>query len=438
MTQDEPQEPIAKSRGVWEVLRVYPDFRRLYFARLISQFGDWFNLLAIFMLLGESNGDMQRAMPLAFVLVLKIFPNFLLGPIAGVLADRLDRRKIQIVCNILAAVVVLGFLPAGGAGVVLWIYILTLLQVSISAFYEPARQAILPNLVAKEDLLTANALYSVTWSAMFALGSMAGGLTLAFFGWEVAILIDAASYLVAALILLRIQYREKPIRHPREGKGGWKRLTGIEDMIEGLRYIRSEPPVFQVILAKFGWGSMGAITLFLTLFGQRDIYHIAGEGEDAVVLGTSYLWFCRAVGTGIGPLLARAFAGEDDHKLRLTISLGFFLALLLYVLLPFAPNAWIGGAMVLVAHIGGSAIWVICTVLLMKTVPDRFRGRTFAAELGLVMLASSMSNLVYAFLLDYTGLSLHQVLWIACAVCLIPALNWSLRARHITTQPQVF
>ena len=425
-------EQEAKSKGIWEVLRAYPDFRRLYLARLISQFGDWFNLLAIFELLGRSEGSVEKAMPLALVLVLKIFPNFLLGPIAGVIADRLDRRRIQIVCNLLAALVVLVFLPVGEAGAIFWIYILTLLQVSISAFYEPARQAILPNLVAKEDLLTANALYSVSWSAMYAAGSMAGGVTLYFFGWEVAILVDAASYVVAALILMRIQFRQKPIPHERTDKGGWMRLTGIEDMIEGLRYIRSEPEVLQVILAKFGWGSMGAITLFLTLLGHQELYHISGEGERAKVLGTSYLWFCRAIGTGVGPLLARAFAGENDHKLRTSITIGFFLAILLYSLLPFAPNPWIGGAMVLIAHFGGSAIWVVCTVLLMKTVPDRFRGRTFAAELGLVMLASSMSNLVYAWLLDHTDLGLYGVLWIACAVCLIPALNWAFRSRRMT------
>ncbi|MEZ5987604.1 MAG: MFS transporter [Planctomycetota bacterium] len=412
----------ARQRGPLEVLRRYPDFRRLYLARLISQFGDWFNLLAILHLLGNGGDDVRAAMPLAVVFVLKIFPNFLFGPIAGVLADRLDRRRIQITCNVLAAGVVLVFLTVGEAAPHWQIYLLSLLQVSISAFYEPARQAILPNLVPREDLLTANALYSVTWSAMYALGSTAGGVTVHFLGWEAAIVVDACTYLVAAWILLGIRHRGRPRARPA-AQPSLAAMLGLRDIVEGLAYRRANGPVRRIILAKFGWGSMGAISLFLTLLGHRRMYELGGGAE----LGVAYLWFFRAIGTGVGPFLARWYGGDDERRLRRAISLGFVVALSMYALLPLAPDRWTGGLMVMVAHFGGSAIWVTCTVLLMRVVPDELRGRTFAAELGLTMLSSSLSNLAYAALFDYGGLSLDAVIVTACAFCALPALAWMAR-----------
>ena len=407
---------------LWRVYRDNLDFQKLYVARLISQFGDWFNLMAIVHLLGKDNGP---PLALAFVFILKIFPYFLLGPIAGVAADRFDRKKIQIACNLAAACVVLLLLLTGESGSHFFIFAITFAQVSISAFYEPARQAILPDTVPEEDLVSANALYSVTWSIMFALGSVAGGIAVSFLGWKLAVIIDSATYVISALILSRMTWTPA-VQRVRKKIGKLAGLLDFTDFKEGVRYIHGNKEVRQVILAKFGWGSMGAISLFLTLLGRDETYRIQGHET----LGITYLWFCRALGTAVGPLLATAYAGNDIAKLRRTISAGFFTAIPLYVALSFVDVWWLGGICVLIAHFGGSAIWVMCTLLLMKIVPDEYRGRTFAAEFGLVMLSSTLSLLCYGLLLQHTGLGLSNVLRIACAVCCIPAILFALSNRR--------
>jgi len=417
-------------RTLFQAFRDNEDWRRLYAARTVSLFGDWFNALAIVHLLGRGRYD--SALPLAVVFALKQLPVFLFGPLAGVVADRFNRKKILISCDLLASVIVLFFLLAGHAGSDSWLYVLTAAQITIAAFAEPARQALTPSLVRREDLLSANTLSSATWSTMFTLGSAAGSLVLAAVGWEAAILLDACTYVVSAWILtgLPIRATDAPARPPRdsgEGAGALSRLLGLEDVKEGLRYIAGDRRVFRLILVKFGWGSMGAITLFLTLLGASEGFRLGGSAD----LGIGFLWTCRGIGTGLGPFLARGWAGGDPRRLEHSLTLAFFGAPLVYMGVALSGTWWLAGFLVFLAHLGGSTLWVISTVLLQMTVPPEVRGRTFAAELGLVMLSSTGSHLVYASLLDFGGLGLTATMLCASTLCLIPAVLWLWSGRKL-------
>jgi MFS family permease len=417
-----------KKKGFFSVFQRNPHWRRLYLARTISLFGDWFNALAIIHLLG--NGERASALALAVVFVLKQLPVFLLGPIAGVVADRAHRKIILITCDLLAAVTVLCFLLVE-KGNLLPIYILTALQISLAAFAEPARQALTPTLVGMDDLLEANALSSATWSLMFTLGSALGALVLALVGWQAAITIDAITYLISASLLLGLPYHltHAPRRLQTKAKG-LLALLGWDDIREGLRFIRHHPDVRRIILVKFGWGSMGAVSLFLTLLGAENAFRLQGSAD----LGIGFLWMCRGLGTGIGPFIARWYAGNSQDRLQKTLTFAFFVAPLLYLAVALSPNPWMAGAFVFFAHLGGSTLWVISTVLLQQIVPEHVRGRTFAAELGLVMLSSATSQVLYALLMDKGGLSLQYTILLAATLCLIPAALWFQSRKRLASQ----
>ena len=126
-------------------------------------------------------------------------------------------------------------------------------------------------------------------------------------------------------------------------------------------------------------------------------------------------------------MIARRFAEGDERRLRTSIVIGFVFSLAFYFVLVFVETPWIAGLSVLVAHTGGATVWVMSTVLLQQMVPSGFRGRTFATELGLVMLVSSASYLGYAIVMDYGGLSPGVTVAIAATVCAGPAILWSLR-----------
>ena len=174
--------------GYVELIRGNANFRMLYLARLVSLFGDWFNLLAALALLRAIGADSAGAF--GGVLILKMLPSALLAPVAGVVADRVSRRSLMIVADVVRAVIVAGMLS------VLWypepmvVYVLLGLQSAVSVFFEPARSAMLPDIVSPEELTAANALGAATWSTMLALGSAIGGVFTATVGWHAGRALD--------------------------------------------------------------------------------------------------------------------------------------------------------------------------------------------------------------------------------------------------------
>lgn len=188
-------------------LRTNPKFRQLWGATIVSQMGDWFNYIAIFVLLNDLTGSGQAV---SWFLVAKFLPTTLLGPVAGVVADRFSRKKIMVGCDLLRGVVVLGYLYGGQSSQVWCIYLLAFLQESIWTFNHPARQAAIPDVCAKEDLNLANGLFGATWSINLAVGAALGGFVTAWFGWEKAIILDALTFCGSAFLISRVPLIARP------------------------------------------------------------------------------------------------------------------------------------------------------------------------------------------------------------------------------------
>ncbi|HKZ02041.1 MAG TPA: MFS transporter, partial [Pyrinomonadaceae bacterium] len=149
--------------GYIELLRQNRAFRQLWLGQVVSQIGDWFNTIALYTIILNLTGSGRDV---GLLLVARFVPSFLFGPLSGVIADRFSRRSIMIISDLLRALVVLGFLFVRRADQLWIIYALTVLQLGLSTFFEPAKTAAIPSIVSDRELVPANAISSVTWSVM--------------------------------------------------------------------------------------------------------------------------------------------------------------------------------------------------------------------------------------------------------------------------------
>lgn len=397
------------------LLRRNRNFRLLYIGQTISQLGDWFNTVAVYALLLDLTGS---ATAVAWMLIVQMLPIALVGPLAGVVVDRLNRRRIMMAADLVRGCVILGLLLVRRADQVWIAYVVTALAVTAQAFFEPARTATIPNVTSADELLPANALSSATWSAMLAIGASVGGLVTAAFGRNVAFAVNAASFFVSCVFIASTRYDSTP--PVRSRLKGWAALTGASDLADGVRYIRASSHVAALMFVKAGWGLAGGILLLLTIFGQR-VFPVGGSAAA----GIGVLYGARGIGAALGPILLRFILGQKPAALRRAIGPAYFVIGVFYAALSGAPGLFTAAVCVLLAHFGGSILWVFSTVLLQMEVPDAFRGRVFAAELALVTLTSSASSYLTGHALDGGASPRSVSLWLG-ALFFIPGILWLL------------
>jgi MFS family permease len=407
------------------LLRQNRNFRLLYTGQTISQLGDWFNTVAVFALVLDLTGS---ATMVAWMLIVQFLPVALVSPVAGVVVDRFDRRKLMIAADVVRGVLILGLFLVRRPEHVWIAYAVMALTVSATSFFEPARTATIPNVTSDRELLPANALSSATWSAMLALGASIGGIVTAIAGRNVAFAINALSFFASAYFIAQTRYDSTP--PPASPLSGWYALTGIPDLLEGLRYVRARAHVAALMFVKAGWGLAGGVLLLLTVFGQR-VFPVGGS----TAAGIGVLYGARGIGAALGPIALRWILGQQPAGLRRSIGPAYFIVGVFYVALALAPTLPWAALSVLLAHFGGAALWVFSTVLLQIEVPDRFRGRVFAAELALVTLTSSVSSYLTGYGLDQAGWSPRRMALVLGVLFCVPGVIWLLIESRWGTSP---
>lgn len=382
------------------LLQRNPNFRNLWLARVVSNLGDWFNLLASATLIASLSG---AGTAISFLFLARFLPLFFMSPFAGVLADRFDRRKLMIATDLLRAVTVLSFLFVDRPERIWLLYVLTALQFVFSAVFTPAQQAYLPAVVDKEDLVTANALDSLTWSTMLAIGALLGGLATAFLGVQTAFILDALTFVVAAWFVARV---------PVVSRGGAQQAgskstvrSGLFEIVEGMRYLWGQPVLLIFALVKAGgslvWGGINVLEIPLA----EQAFPLNGNGT----LSLGLIYAAVGIGTGFGPIIARAWLGDSYASLLKAITIGYVAMTLGIFGLALAPNlGWVLAATT-VRGIGTGLIWVFSAVLLQILIPNRLRGRVFAFEFAALTLTQSASTLWAGVAYDNLGLTLSQV-----------------------------
>jgi MFS family permease len=401
--------------GYGELIRGNRNFRYLWFGQIVSLLGDWFNLIASASLVAMLT---QSGFAVGGLFVVRMLAPFLVSPIAGVAADRYNRKHILIITDVTRAVTVFGFLLVRDAGHVWLLYALTAIQLAISGFFFPTRTAILPDLVPSRGIGAANALSSATWSVMLALGAAIGGLVSGYWGIYPAFIIDGLTFLLSALLIAQIRLDLKPALGASDKTIG----ASLGQYLDGLRYLGEHTDTLVIALHK--------AAIALIMFSGFQVVQVA-ISEDVFVIGIGggislgLMFGINGVGTGIGPILARRFTGDRDRSLRMAILLGYFIGALGLAITGTLINFGTVLFGTLLRGVGGGIIWVFSTQLLLQLAPAHIRGRIFATEFAIFTLASAVGASLAGALLD-SSLGLSGLIWWMAGLSLIPAALWAL------------
>ncbi len=413
-----PREEVS-IRAYGRLLRSNRNFRRLWVAQIVSELGDWFYTIAIYTLLLGFTG---RAQSLGMALALQVLPPALAGPSAGVVNDRMRRKRVMIASDLVRAVVVVSMILVRTREMVWIAYPLLVAEAFMIGFFEPARNSVIPNIVRRDEVIVANTLASITWSFDLAIGATLGGVILAYTSRETVFVLNALSFVASAVLIGGMKFDEPHAEGPRLRP---KELVDYSPVVEGVRYMRSRPRLLATVFVKFGLGLfIGATWVTYALMGERMFAVHIGPAARGGVLGMSLLIGARGVGALIGPLGAANWAGQHDERLRRGIMGGFVAAAIGVGALAVAPNVWVAILCVIVAHCGGSVIWTFSTTMLQLNSDDQFRGRLFAADLALCMIAIAVTSYAASAMVD-AGVGLRTLAAYIGLFLALPVAWWA-------------
>lgn len=405
------------------LLRNNRNYRLLWFGYLISQFGDWFNLIASAAVIANITKD---GTSLSYLFLARFLPLFFFSPFAGLLADKFDRRYLMVVSDILRALTVLGFIFVREPSQVWIFYVLTIVQFVLSALFVPARSAVVANVVRDKDLIVANALDSVTWSSTLAIGAMVGGLATAVLGTNLAFILDALTYFASAWLIYLVQLPPLP---PKENPAGsWSQSL---EFIEGLKFLWLKPALFGLTLVKAGgaliWGGINVLEVNYASQIFPIIFTLPGYEEPIGADGSvtlAIIYTLSGIGTGVGPIILRRIFGDIPEKMLWGITLSFlFLSFGIWGVSS-STTIWIFCFFTILRTLGSGGLWVFSAALLQIFVPDYVRGRVFALEFALLTLMQSLSIYWAGFAQDSWHLSVPAVTFSLGVVGFVVTILW--------------
>jgi len=381
--------------GFAQLLATNRNYRFAWMGQIVSEVGDHFNNIAVLSLAIQ---ETHSGAIIAGLMLSRAIPAVLVGPIAGVLLDRFDRKRIMIASDLVRGFIALGFIPAIGHHQVWMLYVLSSLLMVASPFFTSGRSAILPSIATKDELHTANSLTQTTGWMTLAVGAYFGGTSAARFGYELAFVYNSLSFFFSAFCIARMR---SPDGHFRAGRQGGLNETTVarpwHEYREGLKYMVGAPLILGIGLISVGWASGGgAAQVLFTLFSELVFKRGAqGLGQLWGVAGVGLL-----VGGYIGNRLGKRIHFEHYKKIV------FFCYLLhgaAYVAFSQMPS-W-GWALFFMAL--SRATVAVSSILnwsnLLRHVDNRYRGRVFStietmnwSTMMLSMLGAGMASQHYS------------------------------------------
>jgi len=404
-----------------KLLRGNANFRRLWIAQIISEVGDWFYMVALYAMLLEFTG---RAELLGIAFVLQVLPQALTSPVAGVINDRLRRQRVMIFSDLARAVIVSCMLLVRSPQMIWLVYPLLALETAMWGLFEPARNAVIPNIVADEEIIIANTLSSTTWSFNLFVGSALGGAVAAFLGRDAVYTLNGMSFLASAFLISRMRFAEPhteslpPLR--------WRDLVDYSPILEGVRYVRRQAPLAVAVFVKAGLGVTGASWVIFPIMG-RYVFPVKGHGIDperGALLGMSLLMGARGLGALMGPVLTAPWVQQHPQRLRVGIMAGFFLYSAGYIGLKFIQDPSLAYVVVTLSHMGGAMVWVFSSTLLQLMTDDKFRGRVFAAELSFCTIVLAITAYLAGVLID-RGVDVRTIALATGALTAMSGVVWA-------------
>ena len=370
------------------------NYRYTWFGQIVSEAGDHFNNVAVLSLAVQ---ETHSGAVIAAIMLSRAIPAILVGPLAGVLLDRFDRRRIMIASDLVRGVVALGFILAIGYRQTWLLYVLSALLMIASPFFTSGRSAILPSIATEDELHTANSLTQTTGWMTLALGAFFGGTTVARFGYQIAFIFNSLSFFFSAMCIANLRSGRGHFRAERRTLDETRVARPWHEYREGLGYMVKTPLILGIALIGVGWASGGgAAQVLFTLFSEL----VFKRGAE---------WLGELWGiAGVGLLIGGVFANWLGKRIRFeSYKKTVFFVYLLH-----------GGAYVVFSQMRhwGWALAFMClsrasvavsSVLnwsrLLKHVDDRFRGRVFStvetmnwSTMMLSMMAAGMASQHYS------------------------------------------
>lgn len=392
------------------LLRKNKNYRRLWAAQAISNFGDWFGLLALYTLIGTYS---DSEFLLGLIIVVKMLSLAVFSPLAGYITDRFNRRKLMILCDILRAIAVLGILFVQTESMLWLAFVLTSFQMMISAIFEPAKTASIPNVASKEDLVNANIISTATWSIIFTSGMAIGGFATELLGIKTVFILDAGTYLLSSWFIYKAVIPQTEMTEEEKEKTK-NPLVGI---IDGAKYLIENPQVLRPSIAKGTSSSfLGGLVYMLIIISEE----ILMMGS----IGLGLLYAARGFGTGIGPIIGRRLF-RDEKDWVMVMGVAIFTSGVMYVMVGFVDAIWVMILFVLLAHTASGANWVKSTVLLQKRTIDVFRGRVFSTEWLLFTIMNSISVVCASLILEYQIMNVKDLMLVYGVLMGLTGIWWS-------------
>jgi MFS family permease len=359
---DKPHQVSDKSRFL--PLK-YPDFGKLLTGQLVSNIGSQFSYIAILFLVYDLTGDIYA---MALLSMAQAIPMILIGPWAGVIVDKVDRKYAMAFADIGQAIaIILIPLTSNFSNRVIWIICIAFCNAVFARFFYPARGASIPKLVDdNKDLLAANSLSVGTYQVSALLGPMAAGIIIGTMGYDIPFFIDGISFLFSAVCILYIKMSLKADNPSTKNP--------IKDLILGGRYIIEFLPLLYLLIIFSALMFAGGASMVLIVPYLETEHGLTEQGTRELIFG-----FMVACSAALGLVIAFLLSRKKRIARPITlITWTLILAGIILVIFGSAPNLWIVG----LAWIGFGAIEVFIGIplqtLTQETVPDKLRGRIFS------------------------------------------------------------
>lgn len=425
------EEATPASTGAYRRILGNQKFRRLWYAQFVSGIGDWLVIGFLIPLVTKLTGGSSFAV--AGILIAKIIPALVLSSFTGVFVDRFDRRKVMITADVVRALLALVLVVTNSVWV---IYLVVLLMETASLFFWPARNSLIPYLVAEEDIVSANGLAYTTQQASMLIGLTAAAGILAGFeaavravlaaqlpivhqlvmfakpallGPRAGVILDSLTFVFSALMITSIHIAARP---PLREEHLDASLIG-RDVIESFRFLGAHRELRGLLvtigLAILGGGAIipvGATYVQQNLTGSLPFADKFTQLQQLTATPTTFMLVFMALGMVTGALVVP----RVERRIRLQLLFAGSVAAFGLAMLGFASvnTYWVASLFAIVAGACIATVTVAGNSYVVRTTSDELRGRVFTALESVIRVSLLLSMIVMAPLADIIGKYVHR------------------------------
>lgn len=374
-----------------QLLKGNRNFRNLLLGQFVSELGNWFNFIAGLGLVRVVSDASPMAAGILFVC--RLLPFALFSPIAGTLVDRFSRRQVMIWSDIIRVFFALAFVLVTSAEN-LWIaYVATIILSTFGAFFEGAKNAATPNMTGKDGLLAGTALMFSTRFLLMAIGSALGGFAAYAFGYQIAFIINAASFAVSAFSVWLIP--EEATRNDETGlrmNDKQARESFFTELKEGFHYTVKNHFALTILIMNVIWATGGgAINV---VFERMGGVFFAEKEQWNPDLAVGILWFASGLGLFLGMMVAHRTSAILDRRNSHNSFIGWSLIIhgILFSVGGLMPSLWLLAVFCFISRAIVGVEYAVQETMFQRSLPDYIRGRISTLDRGAEMTIFSLSS----------------------------------------------